>query len=282
MMAYIQSVLMGIIQGLTEFLPVSSSGHLVFISSLCKILAGHELVLTGQQEVFFDIVLHVGSLVAVLIYFKDDLAKIFKETKNAIKTKDFSAPEVKLPWFLFFGTVCSVLVALPLKDFCEKLVESPAIVGAFIFITGWILFLSDVISKKLEKTDKIDMKKAVIIGIAQGFAAFPGISRSGSTISVGLLLGLDRVTSARYSFLLSILIIMGTSIFFPMIEFTPSQLAVFNWPVLLVGFVVSAIVSYFCIKYFLKFLNNHSMRCFAYYCWVMGLIMSVGFHFLLK
>ncbi len=275
----LQAILMGIIQGLTEFLPVSSSGHLVLISSLCKFFCENEVMISGQQEVFLDIILHVGSLIAVLVYFKNDLIKIIQEVKKAIKTKDFSAPEAKLPGFLVLGTFFTVLVAFPLKDFCEKLVESPAIVGCFIILTGFILFFSDIISKKIPKTDKIDTKKAILIGVAQGLAAFPGISRSGSTISIGLLLGLDRVTSARYSFLLSILIILATSVFYPIIEFTPSEILAFDLKAIFVGFVVSAIVSYFCIKYFLQFLNNHSMRVFAYYCWAMGLFMAIFFHF---
>lgn len=281
-MQYIQSVFMGLIQGLTEFLPVSSSGHLVLISSLCKLFCSKDILLTGQQEVFFDIILHVGSLFAVVIYFKNDLIKIIKEFVHAVKTKDFSSPEAKLPGFLVLGTFFTILVALPLKDFCEKLVASPAIVGFFIFLTGCILFFSEYISNKIQKTDKINIKTAIIIGIAQGIAAFPGISRSGSTISTGLLLGLDRVASARYSFLLSILIITGTSIFYPILEFTPSQMLSFHWNLLIVGFFVSLVVSYFCIKYFLKFLGKYSMKIFAYYCWAMGLFMAVFFHFFVK
>lgn len=281
-MEIIQAILMGFIQGLTEFLPVSSSGHLVLISSLCKLFCGGDMLITGQLEVFFDIIVHVGSLGAVLIYFKNDLVKIIKEFVIAVKTKDFSAPEAKLPMFLVLGTVFTILVAFPLKDISEKLVSSPAIVGFFIFLTGCILFFSEIISQKIQKTDKMDMKKAILIGIAQGIAAFPGISRSGSTISTGLLLGLDRVTSARYSFLLSILIIMGTSIFYPVLEFTPAQMMGFNWSVLIIGFFVSLVISYFCIKYFLQFLGKYSMKVFAYYCWAMGLFMVVFFHFFVK
>ncbi len=278
-MSVVQSVLMGVIQGLTEFLPVSSSGHLVLISSLCKVFCDNELLITGQQEVFFDIILHVGSLIAVLIYFKDDLRKIIKETSTAIKTKDFSSPEAKLPLFLVLGTIFTVLVAFPLKDFSEKLVSSPVIVGCFIVLTGFILFFSDIVSKNIQTTNKMDVKKAIWIGIAQGLAAFPGISRSGSTISTGLLLGLDRVTSARYSFLLSILIIIATSVFYPILEFSPKEILSFDLTSIAIGFVVSAIVSYFCIKYFLQFLGKHSMRIFAYYCWIMGSFMVIFFHF---
>lgn len=277
-MSIIQAILMGIIQGLTEFLPVSSSGHLVFVSSLYKLLCGHELSLTSGEEVFFDIILHVGTLVAVFIFFRKDLIKILQEFIKAVKTKDFSAPEAKLPGYLFLGTIFTVLVAFPLKDFCEKLVSSPVIVGCFLVITGMVLFFTEVISEKINKTDKIDIKKAIIIGIAQGLAAFPGISRSAMTISTGMLAGLDRVASARYSFFLSILIIMGTSVFYPILEFDAAQLSAFRWDSIAVGFFVSLVVGYFCIKYFLQFLNKHSMKGFAYYCWIMGILTALLFH----
>lgn len=281
-MSTLQAVLMGIIQGLTEFLPVSSSGHLVLISSLYKAVAGHEFLIANGEEVFFDIMLHVGTLFAVFIYFWKDLIKIIKEFINALKTKDFSSMEAKLPIYLVVGTFFTVLVAYPLKDIAEKLVTTPSIVGVFLILTGFVLFFSEKISSNKLLGDKITIKNAIIIGLAQGIAAFPGMSRSGMTISAGLLSGLDRVTSARYSFLLSILIILGTSIFYPILEFDGGQMLAFNWKSIIVGFFISLVVGYFCIKYFLKFLNKHSMKAFAYYCWIAGLFMAVGFHFFIK
>lgn len=277
-MSTIQAILMGIIQGLTEFLPVSSSGHLVFTSNLYKLITGHQMSVAGSEEIFLDIILHVGTLVAVFIFFKDDLVKIIKEFVNAVKTRDFSSTESKLPLYLFIGTIFTVLVAYPMKDFTEKLVSNPVIVGGFLILTGFILFLSETISDKLVKKDTVDLKTAIVIGIAQGIAAFPGISRSGTTICAGLIMGLDRVTSARYSFLLSILIIMATSIFYPILEFHASEMVAFNWGALIVGFLFSTVVGYFCIKYFIQFLNKHSLKCFAYYCWIIGILMAVLFH----
>lgn len=278
-MSIIQAILMGIIQGVTEFLPVSSSGHLVFVSSLYKLLCGHELSLTSGEEVFFDIIVHVGTLVAVFIFFRKDLIKILKEFFHALKTKDFSTPESKLPGYLFLGTIFTVLVAFPLKDISEKLIANPAIVGCFVIFTGCVLFFTEKVSERLNKTGQIDMKKSIIIGIAQGIAAFPGVSRSGMTIASGMLMGMDRVTSARYSFFLSILIILGTSVFYPMLEFDTAQMATFHWKSIIIGFFVSLIVGYFCIKYFLQFLNKHSMKGFAYYCWAVGILTALLFHF---
>jgi undecaprenyl-diphosphatase len=273
---------MGIIQGLTEFLPISSSGHLVIVSSLYKLIAGHEFAVANGEEVFLDIILHVGTLVAVFIYFWKDITQILEAFVKAVKTKDFSSMEAKLPLYLVVGTFFTIVVAYPLKDISEKLISSPAVVGGFLILTGIVLFLSEKIAQKINLTDKIDMKKSIIIGLAQGLAAFPGLSRSGMTISAGLMAGLDRMSSARYSFLLSILIIAGTSIFYPILEIEPSSMLIFNWKAIIIGFFVSLTVGYFCIKYFLKFLSKYSMNVFAYYCFVAGLVTIVGFGFFLK
>ena len=141
-------------------------------------------------------------------------------------------------------------------------------------ITGFILFFSEFKSKHLQKNENtnLDIKKAIIIGIAQGLAVFPGFSRSGWTIAAGLFTGLDRVTSTRYSFLLVFPIILGTSVFYPLLEIKPSEIATYNLLGIAIGTLVSAIVGYFCIKYFLKFVARFSMNFFANYCIIVGLI----------
>ncbi len=279
-MNLIQAIIMGLIQGLTEFLPVSSSGHLVLTSSLYKYFTHKEFVTGSSEEVVFDIVLHLGTLLAVVLFFKDDILKITKSFINACVKRDFSDADAKLAAFILLGTVFTVLVAFPLKIVSESLINLPYIVGIFIFLTGCILYLGEWASeKKKAKTDKVDLKTAIIIGLAQGIASIPGISRSGSTISTGIFLGLDRVSCARYSFLLSLPIIVGASIFYPILELDLHQMMGFNWIAFAVGFVVSFVSGFFCIKYFLKFLGKHSMKVFAYYCWVAGIFMFVFFKF---
>lgn len=278
-METIQAILMGIMQGLTEFLPISSSGHLVLVSSIYKVLYGHELLFTGDQEVFLDIVLHLGSLLAVFMFFWQDIVTILREFKKAIITRDFSSPEAKLPIYLVVGTFFTVLLAFPLKEIVEKTVATPSAVGLFLIMTGFVLLFSENLSSKIKHDNTITMKKAIIIGLAQGIAAFPGLSRSGMTIAAGLLTGLDRITSARYSFLLSILVILGTSMVYPLIELSPEQILTFSWKAIAIGFFFSWIVGYFCIKYFLQFLQKYSLRYFATYCFVVGLFMSIAFHF---
>lgn len=279
-MNLIQAIFMGLIQGLTEFLPVSSSGHLVLTSSLYKFFTNSEFLINNGEEVFFDIVLHLGTLLAVLIFFRDDIIKIVKAFIDACIKKDFSNPEAKLSLFILGGTFFTVIVAFPIKEISEKLINLPWIVGIFLFITGCILYASEFVSEKInDKSQEMTWKRAILIGIAQGLAALPGISRSGSTIATGIFLGLDRVTCARYSFLLSIPIIVGASVFYPILELNFHEILNYNWVSIIVGFFVSFVSGYFCVKYFLKFLSKHSMKVFAYYCWAVGIAMFIFFKF---
>ena len=142
-MNLIQAIIMGLMQGLTEFLPVSSSGHLVLTSSLYKFFTHKDFVTGGNEEVVFDIILHLGTLLAVILFFKDDIIKITKSFFNACIKKDFSDPEAKLAVFILIGTFFTILVAYPLKVVSESLINLPYIVGIFIFITGCILYLGE-------------------------------------------------------------------------------------------------------------------------------------------
>lgn len=277
-MSFIQAILMGIIQGLSEFLPISSSAHLVFTSNFYKVIKGIEIVQTSNEEVFFDIMVHLGTLIAVLIFFRKDIANILKAMWNAVKTKDWSDKEAKLGLFIMLGTVITVFLALPINEVAEKLVYSPAIVGILLFITGFALLYSEYKSKKIEeKKCEVDLKTSIFMGIAQGLAALPGFSRSGWTIATGLFFGLDRVTAARYSFLLSIPIILGASMVYPLIKIDVHEAVQYNWTAIIAGTIVSAVVGYLCIKYFMKFISKFSLAIFAYYCIIAGIGTAVFF-----
>ena len=279
-MNLIQAILMGIVQGLSEFLPISSSAHLVFTSNFYKVIKGIEIVQTSNEEVFFDIMVHLGTLIAVLIFFRKDIANILKAMWHAFKTKDWSNNEAKLGLFIIAGTIITVGMALPINNVAEKLVYSPAIVGILLFITGFALLYSEYKSKKIEaKKSKVDLKTSIFIGIAQGLAALPGFSRSGWTIATGLFFGLDRMTSARYSFLLSIPIILGASMVYPMLEIDVHEAVGYNWNAIIVGTIVSAITGYICIKYFMKFISKFSLAVFGYYCIIAGVATAVFFSF---
>lgn len=280
-MHIIQAVIMGIIQGLSEFLPISSSAHLVISSNLYKVFVGEYVNEQSSQEIFLDIMLHLGTLIAVLIYFRKDIFEIIKAFINAVKTKDFSQENAKISVYILIGTIITVLIAFPLNEKAANLVFNPIIVGVLLVITGVILLTSEAYSKrKLEKSNKIDCKTSILIAIAQGLAALPGFSRSGLTISAGLFRGKDRLTSARYSFLLSIPIILGASMLYPLIKIDMHEFIGYNWKAIILGTIASMTVGYLCIKYFLKFVSKYSLAFFGYYCIIIGILTSLFFLFI--
>lgn len=277
-MNFIQAILMGIVQGLSEFLPISSSAHLVFTSNFYKVIKNIPIVQSSNEEVFFDIMVHLGTLIAVLIFFRKDVLNILKAMWHAIKTKNWEDKEAKLGLFIMAGTVITVMLALPINEIAEKLVYTPSIVGILLFITGFTLLYSEYKSKKLEeKKEEVSLKTSILIGLAQGLAALPGFSRSGWTIATGLFCSLDRVTAARYSFLLSIPIILGASMVYPLIKIDIHEAVQYNWSAIIAGTVVSAIVGYLCIKYFMKFISKFSLAIFGYYCIITGVATAIFF-----
>lgn len=270
-MNLIQAILMGIVQGLSEFLPISSSAHLVFTSNFYKVFKGIEIVQHSNEEVFFDIMVHLGTLIAVLIFFRKDIAEILKAMWHALKSKDWSDKKAKLGLYIALGTVITVALALPIKDIAEKLVYSPSIVGILLFITGFVLLASEYMSKHFTaRRENVDIKTSILIGLAQGLAALPGFSRSGWTIATGLFFGLDRVTAARYSFLLSIPIILGASMVYPLVKIDIHEAMTYNWTAIIAGTIVSGVVGYLCIKYFMKFISKFSLAIFGWYCILAG------------
>lgn len=277
-MNLVQAILMGIVQGLSEFLPVSSSAHLVFTSNFYKVFANIPIHEQSGQEVFFDIMVHLGTLIAVLIFFRKDIMNILKSMFKALKSKDWSDNEAKLGLYIIVGTFLTICVALPLHDVAEKLVFSPAIVGGLLFITGFVLLYSEYVSKHVaSRKENIDWKISILIGLAQGIAAMPGFSRSGWTIATGLFAGLDRTAAARYSFLLSIPIILGASMVYPFVKLDFHEVAGYNWSAIIAGTLVSGIVGYLCIKYFMKFISRFSLAFFGYYCIIAGIATAVFF-----
>ena len=276
-MDIVQSILMGIVQGLSEFLPISSSAHLVFTSNFYKVFKGIELVHESNQEIFLDIMLHLGTLIAVLIFFRKEIFEILMALYTGLKTKNYTSREFKSGIYIILGTIITVLIAFPLNEVAGSLVFKPAFVGLLLIFTGILLLFSEARSRKLTEKKEITLKSSILIAIAQGLAAIPGFSRSGLTIATGLLSGSDRTTSARYSFLLSIPIILGASMFYPLIKLDFHEVITYNWTAILAGTIVSGVVGYICIKYFLKFVSKFSFGIFGYYCLIMGIITAVFF-----
>ena len=265
----LQAVITGAIQGLSEFLPISSSAHIIFSNKIYEIFANVPIS-NLQEEIFFSIMVHLATLFAVVIYFFKDLKQVVCDFLNSIKKKEYSNENFKLVNFIFLTTIITGIIGMLFKSQIEQLVSNPAVICLLLFATGIILLLSE----KFYKGDKtINLKYAIIIGLAQGLAVFPGFSRSGMTISAALFCGMDRVKAARFSFLVSIPVIFLASFIYPLIELDFSSMATFNLKAIIAGFLTSFIVGYLCIKYFMKLLGRLSLRIFGYYCLVAAVVM---------
>lgn len=240
-----EAVISGILQGITEFLPVSSSGHLVIL---------HNLIGLKEPEIGFDIFLHTGTLVAIFIVFWRDILIILKREKSWI-------------FFVLSGSAATVLFVLIFHGYIESMFSSVKMVGAMLLITGaWLIFGNFV----RFGTEGMTGLKALFIGCAQGIAAFPGISRSGATISTALFLGLDTKTAARFSFLLAIPAVIGAFLF----KLKHGISTGFNANYIF-GFMASCIVGIIALKLLLRMLHAGRFHFFGIYCILMGIMVLV-------
>ena len=276
----IKVIAMGIVQGLSEFLPISSSAHLVFTSHIIQMISHNPIPEDSSYDIVLSMMLHIGTLVAVFIFFWKDIIEIWNALIDGIKTKNYSDYNTQLGLYIILGTVITIIVALFFDNAAERLMDTPAVLGVLLIVTGGMLLGAEKYSDRLtKKSEKVSTKTAIIMSIAQGLAALPGFSRSGWTIASGMFTNVSRVACARYSFLLSVPIILGASVVYPLKEVKMAELVTYNWTYILIGTVVSAIVGYICIKYFLEFLSKYSLRVFAYYCFVAGIIAALLFTF---
>jgi undecaprenyl-diphosphatase len=278
-MDIIQAIIIGIVQGLTEFLPVSSSAHLVFVPYL----------LGTKSSLAYDTLLHVGSLIAVILYFWNDLIHMIKSFFSSLIDiprgrflKGLQEDQFKkLAWFVIIGTIPAGLAGIIFKDFFETLFSNVAAVGFFLIITGLLLWGSEMVSRRIahkKNLKKMNLKNSLTIGIAQAFAIAPGISRSGATISAGLFLGLERELAARYSFLLSILAILGAAL---VQAKDITSMVDIGTVAAIAGFIAATISGYLAIKIVLKLIKERDLLIFAYYCWIVGpiaIILSYIYH----
>ncbi|HDT15431.1 MAG TPA: undecaprenyl-diphosphatase UppP [Firmicutes bacterium] len=262
-MAYFEAFWLGAVQGLTEFLPVSSSGHLAVFPHI--IASESELI----HSLAFDVFIHGGTLLAVLFYFRKRimvLASVF--FCGLVLPEKRKNPDFKMAVYIVIATLPAVFAALLFKDFIESSLRGASSVGVNLIVFGILLFAADKIGKKKKGFYEIGMKAAAIIGVFQAIALMPGVSRSGITITAALFLGYARKDSAEFSFLLSIPAILGAFIF------TLPELADGfggNAGVLAVGFVVSAVSGFFAIKFMLGFVSRHSYNVFVIYRIMLGI-----------
>lgn len=264
-MTIIQAIILGIIQGLSEFIPISSSAHLVITQSLL----GWKL--STQEAFIFDVLVHLGTLIALIIYFYQDIWQIIRAVVSGIATRHpFSEHESRLGWIILLATLPAVIAGLIFQSQVEQTFSSPLFAGIFLFLTAILLFLAEIIGKRKRKLEQINWKDGLIIGLFQAIALLPGVSRSGSAITGGMVRNLDRPASARFSFLLSIPAIAG-AVVLASVDLIKAPNFALQIPTLIAGFIVSGLVGYLSIRWLLSYLTKHSLYIFSGYCLVVSL-----------
>ena len=265
------AILLGILQGLTEFIPVSSTAHLL--------IAEHFLGIQADNAVFvFDVLVQLGTILALVIYFWKDLVSIVVDTlKNLGGLGNFkSLPEnAKMGWYIVIATIPALLAGLLLKKVVEALFTQPLTEAAIrLFAAAILLTLAEYFGKKTRKLSSMTWLDALFIGIMQIIAVFPGASRSGTTISGGMFRGLDRPAAARFAFLMSVPVMLAAGGYEALGLLKMQHLSQFL-PLVVVGFIAAALVGWFAIKWLLGYLNKHSLYVFAAYCAVVGALCVV-------
>ena len=252
-MSTIQVIVLAIVQGLTEFLPISSSGHLVLVPSAFG---------WTDQGMAFDVAMHFGSLTAVLIYFRSDIASLLQGTSQVLRF-DISSFEARLALAIGLATIPAAVVGLMLGDWIGDNLRSPKVIAGTLAGYAVLMLLADRYGKKVRDFKSFRIQDAVLIGLAQALALVPGTSRSGITITAGLALGFGRKDAARFSFLLAVpVILLATAYELTILAGSETSVA---WGQLAFGAVISAIVAYLSIEFFMRFVSRVGLLPFALY-----------------
>jgi undecaprenyl-diphosphatase len=263
-MTIFQSFLLGIIQGLTEFIPVSSTAHLL--------IAQRFLGIPGDDaSIAFSVLVQLGTVLSLIIYFRQDFLTLIK----AFFAQPFSTQENKLAWYIIIATIPALLAGYLLKDAVETLLKTQLLEAAIrLFSAAILLTLAEWLTKKNRKLNSMSWLDALIVGIFQIIAIFPGASRSGTTISAGMFRGFDRPSAARFAFLMSVPVMLAAGAYESLDLLKMPNLGQFL-PLLAVGFVTAALVGWLAIKWLLNYLGKNSLYVFAIYCAVVGVILLI-------
>lgn len=268
-MEIFQSFILGMVQGLGEFLPISSSGHLI----ITHWLFNKDLGLS------FDVALHWGTLLAVLIYFRNDIGLLFRGFWHSLfrSTRDLESNIYqKLPWLIILASIPAAIFGKLLEDQAATIFRSPLLVALNLAVIGIVIFTADIFGKKEKSLDRIKYSDALLIGLAQALAIVPGVSRSGATIAMALFLSFKRPDAARFSFLMSAPIILGAGL----LEAGNFQFGQ-ETTQLLVGFISSAIFGFLAIKYLLKYISRNDFKVFVWYRILLAIVI-LGLYFIKK
>ena len=259
----IETIFLGIVQGLTEFLPVSSSGHLVLFKNLLGL---------KEPEILLDASLHLGTLLAVCVYFRNDLVNMVTELWSFLfpgsKKREAAGPNAHLAMMVVLGSVPTAIIGLSFKDPIEKAFGSLFVVGIMLLITGMVVGITRFIPQARCTATRIGPFIALAVGIAQGLAIMPGISRSGSTIVCALLLGINRELAGRFSFLLAIPAILGAVV----LQMDADAIQRVGVTPLVMGLISSGIIGFLALKLLMGIVKKGHFYYFAPYCWGVGLL----------
>ena len=281
-MLIIQAIILGIVQGLTEFIPVSSSAHLIIVPWL---FGWNDPALTSLT---FDVALHMGTLLAILVFFAQDWWRLIQAAWLSLKERKIGADQDRrLAWLLVVATIPGGIAGVLGESKIDKLFHTPgqpitsaAIISMAVIIVlmGLALFLADEMAKHTRELKELTFMDGVWIGLAQALAIFPGVSRSGSVIAAGLALKLKREAAARFSFMLSAPIIAGAglkSLYDLLKEIKAGTLLHGELALFPIGFFFAAVTGFFCIRYLLRYLQQHSTRVFVFYRWGLAILIAV-------
>jgi undecaprenyl-diphosphatase len=257
---YLQAVVLGIIQGLTEFLPISSSAHL-------RILP--EVFGWGDPGAAFTAVIQIGTELAVLIFFWRDIWRIATTWVKSLFRPEYRGQlDARMGWFIILGSLPIVVLGIALKDVIEEDFRSLWIIGTMLIVMGIVLGIADRVGGTEKTLKQLSLRDAVLMGLAQALALIPGVSRSGATLSMGRFLGYERETATRYAFLLAIPAVIGAGVF--ELKDVPNGDNLYGWGPTIVATVVSFVVGYAAIAWLLRFVSTHSFTPFVIYRIVLG------------
>lgn len=277
-MTYISSALMGILQGVAEFLPISSSGHLALFQHFFSV-ENYE-----ETQMFFTVLLHLGTLISVFIYYWRDVLDLIREfflgvaslfSRRGGHERQTPPPARRLVLLIIVATLPLFLI-LPVKDLVEGAMSNVHFVSAALLATGFILWFSDRMARGKKNARNATVLDAVLVGFAQALGTLPGISRSGITISAGMLRGFDRTFAVRFSFLMSMPAVLGANILTLKDVLETGAIDLGLLPVYLVGTVVAAVVGYFAIRLVNLLADKGKFGAFAWYCWIVGAVTLVA------
>ncbi|MDB5099614.1 MAG: uppP [Cyanobacteria bacterium RYN_339] len=263
-MDIVQAVTLGLVQGLTEFLPVSSTAHL----TLAPWVFGWQ-----DPGLTFDVALHVGTLVAVAAYFGQDLWQMLVHGLRSLVKRDWSDPYQRLAWLVVIGCVPAIVAGVLLNKYIAGPLRSPLVIAAAMAGVGILMGVAEKLAKHERPLDTLTVKNALLIGLAQACALIPGTSRSGATMTMALFLGFMRPDAARYSFLLGFPVILGSAVFkLKDLAHEPALAAAL--PMMAVGVVVSAVSGYVCIRFLMNYLQKYTLMPFVAYRVLLGLAIA--------